>query len=89
MYAQFDGFEIKMTKSEAESMAHSGDCELDVISYLKTNKSIHKQLDKIGNKAIAREIKATEAWPGDELLDVEANKRRIVWLAANQIKEEL
>jgi hypothetical protein len=88
MYATFTGFEIEMTKNDALSMAHQGQCIDDVKAFLKTNKSIHKQLDKIGSEAIAEELKNYGAWDDTQLADVEANKEKIVWLAANNIREE-
>ena len=88
MYAIFEGFEIEITKKDAASMAHQGQCDADVADYLKTNKSIQKQLTAIGDKAIAEDLKNTGAWDNTELSDVEQNKARIVWLAAWQIREE-
>lgn len=88
MYAQFEGFEIQMTKKDALSMAHQGQCVDDVSHYLKTNKSIKKQLAAIGGEAIASELKNFGVWDATELADAEANQGRIVWIAANNIKEE-
>ena len=88
MYATFTGFEIELTKKDALSMAHQGQCDDDVKAFLKTNKKIHNQLNKIGSIAIAEELKNYGAWDETELADEEANKERIVWFAAWQIKEE-
>lgn len=88
MYAQFEGFAIQMTKKDALSMSHQGQCDDDVSHFLKTNKSIKKQLAAIGGEAIASELKGFGAWDETELADVEANKERIVWEAANRIREE-
>jgi putative AlgH/UPF0301 family transcriptional regulator len=88
MYATFEGFEIEMTKKSAISMSHSGDCKADVAYYLKTNKSIQKQLAAIGNEKIAEVLRGYGAWDETQLADAEANKRRIVWIAANDIRED-
>lgn len=87
MYATFTGFEIKMTKNDALSMSHQGQCIDDVKAFLKTNKSIHKQLTTIGDKKIAEELKTHGAWDDSELADVESNKEKIVWIASCYIRE--
>jgi len=88
MYATFEGFEIEMTKRDVSNIAHQGQNDADVAEYLKANKSIHRQFKKIGNEAVAEELKGYGSWDDEELKDIEQNKARIVWLAAWRIVEE-
>ena len=86
MYATFERFEVKMTKSEAESASHSGACDDDVEELLKL-KRIARQLDEIGPDVIRDELREYGAWDDEELADDEQNRRRIVWIAAGNIVE--
>lgn len=88
MYAQFNRFEIEMTKRQAESVSHSGDCELD-INVLLQDKKIIRQLKNIPDDKLREELKEYGAWDGEELQDRKANEQRIVWIAGNDIVEEL
>jgi hypothetical protein len=88
MFAQFDRFEIKMTKAQAESAAHPGPCDVDVARLL-ASPSIKKQLAKISNEDLAKELREYGAWDSVELRDREANEARIIWIAAGNIVETL
>jgi hypothetical protein len=88
MLAYFNRFTIQLTKSQAESCSHSGDCDCDVEELLK-NKAIQRQLSCISAEDIAAELKEYGAWDFEELSDSDANKRRILWIAAGNITEEL
>ena len=85
MITQFNRFEIEMTRKQAESASHSGACDADV-EILVRHPSIKLQLDNINPMAIAAELAEYTDW---DVTDAEANKRRIVWLAAGQIMDEL
>jgi len=89
MYATFEGFELNITKKDAQIIAHSGANDAEVAEYLKTNKSIQRQLNKIGNDLIANELYGYGSWSKEDLEDVEQNKARIVWLAAWDIREAI
>ncbi len=84
MYASFNRFEIEMTKTDASTMYHQGDCDSDVSGALP---KFRKQLEKIGNEKIADELKEYGAWDEYELSDHEENFKRILWLAAGNIIE--
>ncbi len=88
MYALFNSFDIKMTKVQAQSASHQGQCDLDV-SYLAKDKKISRQLDKIGPEKIRRELKEYGAWSDEQLMDDDENRLRIVWIAAGNIMDEL
>jgi len=87
MYADFERFSIQMTLSEANSAAHQGDCEADVIELLRLPK-IRRQLKKIPDADLQAELSEYGAWDDEELQDREANEERIIWIAAGNIVEE-
>lgn len=87
MWATFNCFEIQMTREQAHTASHQGQCDADVAGLL-TNNAIREQLDKIGPDAIRRELKDWGAWDETELSDDAANRARIVWIAAGNIIEE-
>ncbi len=88
MFASFNRFELQMTKNEAESVSHSGDCQLDVIELLKSPK-IKRQLKKITDEQLATELREYGAWDDEQLKNREENEERIVWIAGCNISEEL
>ena len=87
MYAQFNRFEIQMTKQQAMLCSHPGSCDADVLTLLQDIR-IKRQLAKIPNEALAAELSEYGAWDATELQDRPANERRIIWLAANDITED-
>ena len=86
MYAQFNRFEIKMTKSQATSASHQGRCDDDVTALLELP-AIKRQFKKIDPALIAAELREYGAWDEAELSDIAANQERIVWLATGDIVE--
>lgn len=89
MYADFNqGFSIEMTKKQALSASHPGPCD-DEVKALLQNAWIAKQLDLIGPSKIREELKEYGAWDEQELSDNEANRARIVWIAAGNIRDEI
>lgn len=85
-YAIFNSFEIEMTLEQARSMSHSGDCEPDVLDAIKNG--LGKQL-KGKEDDVRRELSEYGSWDDEELCDDEMNLVRILWIAANNIVEEL
>ena len=88
MIAYFNDFSIKMTKAQAQSASHQGDCDRDVEA-LTQLPSIRRQLAKIPTPAIAAELKEYGCWTPEELSDRSANDQRIIWIAAGNIVEGL
>ena len=86
MFASFNRFELNITKKDASSMSHQGDCDDDVTALLP---KYEKQLKKIGNEKIASELKEYGAWDENELSDEYANMKRILWIASGNIIEEM
>ena len=88
MKTYFERFTLNISLADAGDMSHCGACDSDIENYLSTNKSIQRQLSAIGPEPIAQELKEYGAWDETELADDEANKARILWIAAGNIKEE-
>lgn len=86
--AYFDGFIIHMTEEQALSASHPGACDSEV-EELVNNPKISKELDQIDPIEIEATLREYGAWDYDELQDREANRRRIIWIAAGDIREEL
>ncbi len=87
MFAQFNRFEIQLTKEQAQIGYHQGQCDED-ITYLLKNPKISRQFKKIDKDSIRAELKEYGAWDEKELEDDAQNQNRIVWLAAANIKEQ-
>lgn len=81
MWASFNSFEIKMTKAQALSASHQGQCDDDVAS-LVALPVIRRQLNKISNSVLAAELREYGVWTAVDLSDRQANEYRIIWIAA-------
>ncbi len=79
VYFNYD-FSISLTKKQAQTGSHSGDCEGDV-KYLLTLPSIKKQFESIDPESIRKELKEYGAWDEEELKDDESNRMWILWIA--------
>ena len=86
MIAPFERFEIQMTKAQAQAAYHQGQCDQDVAALAK-NPKIRRMLDKIPADKLRAELKGYGAWDAKELADDQANRHRILWLAAANIQE--
>lgn len=85
--AYFERFSLDMTLQDAKSASHMGRCDEDVAA-LVADPAISAQLDEIPAEDLSAELRMYAAWSDEELQDNEANRRRIVWLAAGDIVEE-
>lgn len=88
MEALFNRFVIRMTKADALSGGRSGRAD-EAVAVLVRKPQIRRQLNKIGPARIREELQETGAWDDDDLRDDDANRRRIVWVAARNIKEDV
>jgi hypothetical protein len=86
-YALFERFELAMTREEAESGSHQGRCDEDVEA-LCNAPHIASQLDTLAPAQIRDELREYGAWSDEELADEAQNRRRIVWCAACDIRED-
>ena len=78
--------ELQMTLEQAESMSHSGQCDADVNAGRECP-SLAKQLAAIGPAVLRAELKEYGAWTAEELAEHDLNLNRILWLAANSVRE--
>jgi len=88
MFASFNRFEIQMTKNQAFSASHSGPCDNDV-DILLSIPAIRRQLKTIPDDKLANELREYGAWDNEQLMDRKENEARIIWIAANNIAEEI
>ena len=85
--AYFDRFEIQMTKCQAYQVSHSGDCYEDV-KHVLSDPSIRRQMTKLNTMDLRHTLKGYGAWDNEELMDLEKNFERIVWIAGNDIVDD-
>ena len=78
--------ELKMTKAQAESASHQGQCDDDVKA-LSEVPAIRRQLAKIDPALLRAELR-DYGWDDAELADHAQNLRRLLWIAAGDIVEE-
>lgn len=86
--ALFERFSIDMTEGQALSCSRPGMNAEDDVEALRHLPEIVAQLDAIDPQAIAHELAEYGAWDDEELEDKVANQRRILWIAAGNIREE-
>ena len=79
--------EIQLPKECIEACSHSGECDSDVEFWLEDER-ISKQIDEIPMEAIVSYLRETGAWDDEELQDEVENKKRLLWLAANDCQDE-
>jgi len=77
---------LKMTKKQAASVSHSGDCDLDVKA-LSNVPEIKRQLKKIDKVTLRKELQEYGAWSDEELDDHEQNLIRFLWIAGCDLDE--
>lgn len=82
--ACFNRFEIELPDACVTDCSHQGPCDEDVeFWFLKLDTSKFPSAD-----AIACELREYGAWDDNELMDADANLRRLIWLAAGNIRDE-
>lgn len=86
MIAQFNRFSISMTRAQAASADHAGQCDHDVRA-LSLIPAIARQLRKLDHDAVRAELWEYGAWDDTELADHAENLQRVVWIAAGNIME--
>ena len=88
MYATFKRFELKLTKDQARSGSHQGQCDED-IEWLRREPAIARQLDKLSPAIVVDELREYGAWDDKELSDHDENLSRLLWIACGDIVETL
>ncbi len=77
--------ELRMPGALVAEMSHSGDCDHDVSRWANDPRIVWHR----GTAAdIREELDEYGAWDADELVDEAANRRRLLWLAACDIREQ-
>lgn len=87
MLAHFDRFTVHMTLKQAQSAAHPGQCDADVLALSKLP-VIARQLRLLRPKDVSAELRGYGAWDAQELADHSQNLQRILWIAAGNITED-
>lgn len=77
---------LTLTKDQVLSASHSGACDLDVDALLE-DEGIRKQFRSIKPSLIAQELKRFGAGNDKELSDRLQNKKRLLWIAANDLAD--
>ena len=81
--AYFERFSLELPSECVRDCSHSGPCDDEVAQWAS-------RVPRPGNidpGTLARELRGYGAWDAEELEDDEANWRRIIWIAACNIKE--
>ncbi len=82
--AYFNRFMLSLPTKCVEDCSASGACD-DAVAYWTPK----IRFSHIPEDDIKKELKEYGAWSSAELQDKEANRERIVWIAAGNIKEEM
>ena len=83
--AFFERFELALPDQAVADCSHQGACDDDVEYWAR-------KLERpaaLTAEAVAAELREYGAWDDEELADDEANWRRIIWIAAGNIREEI
>lgn len=80
------GNDLKLTRRDAESCNHSGDCQTDVET-IRQKPYVKKQLKQLNPESLAKELNEFGAWDADQLASHEDNLQRWVWISAGDIAE--
>lgn len=84
MFASFNRFELELPAAAVADCSHQGQCDDDVSYWVeKVDFSAISQAD------IRAELAEYGAWDENELADHEENCKRILWIAAGNIQEEI
>jgi hypothetical protein len=78
--------ELNITKRQAASASHSGQCDTDVLA-LSQVPAIARQLKRIDPVVLRNELREYGAWDDNELADHAANLQRYLWLACGDITD--
>ena len=84
-FATFNRFEIEFPDGAVNDCSHGGKCDEDVEYWAKEI----VRPPEITPEKLATELKEYGAWDDEELKDDEANWRRIIWIGAGNIRDEM
>jgi hypothetical protein len=86
--AYFDRFTLTLPAQAIEDCAQSGDVSAPVADWA-TDPEISAQFDAIAPADIAEELRGYGAWDDEEITDDAANRKRVLWIAAGNIRDEM
>jgi hypothetical protein len=76
---------VKLTKSCIDECSHQGSCDADVKLWVA---ELRPYLDKLPAEFVRACLRPFGAWDDTELQDHEENLLRLLWVLANDCKEE-
>ena len=79
--------ELQFTQEQAESVPLSGAADA-AIDDLMLDEEIIAQVRELSVEDVREELREYGAWDEEELSDHTSNVRRLIWLAAYQVREE-
>lgn len=79
--------ELLLNGQEIAACSHPGPCDTDVEHAVREH-YLAEQLAQLNPDNVRRFLREIGAWDSRELLDHQANLRRLVWIAANDLSEE-
>ena len=82
--AMFERFEIELPPEAVADCSHAGPCDIDLDFWAP----LTPRPAEVTPEKLAAELKSYGAWDQEELADDGQNWKRIVWLAAGNIKDE-
>jgi hypothetical protein len=88
MFASFERFEIELTRDQATTGYHQGQCDDDIAGLLH-DPLIQAQLNATDRVKLQDELREYGAWDDTQLSDHDENLSRILWLACGQIVDEM
>lgn len=77
---------LRLTLDEAQSCSHPGQCDADVDELLLLE-GISAQVSTWDPETLQAELAEYGAWDEEDLADHEANIKRMVWIACNDVAE--
>lgn len=89
MYATFERFELELTEEQALSVAVGSRDAMPAVEVVLQDPKVTTQLEAIGPEKIRKELYEYGDWSNFTLCDALANRRRIVWLAGGNIRDEM
>ena len=82
------GVELNITKNDAYTGSHAGDCLEDIRGLLE-KPYIKRQLKRIDPEMIKKELADCGAWSDEELENAQENQERLLWVFCGNLVDEL
>lgn len=80
--------ELEMTREQARSASQPGQDATDDVFALSRKPKIARQLEAIDPDTLRDELRGYGAWDDVQLADHDGNLQRVLWIAANDIRED-